>query len=164
MILEIYLDNAFVASKNCAMVSVGDTDSVSATCGSVSVEFHSTTNYKPYNGQPSYQTYFRLIEAPARGYRLVRHVQEYQGSGSGTPPDEDITLNTPFEYPTSRQDNALCEYHNTRRPNGTWLVVVRAYFEKVPRSPTHLLVNNSTAENPAKLVYDPATNLLVADY
>ena len=29
---------------------------------------------------------------------------------------------------------------------------------------THLLVNSSTAENPAKLVYDPATNLLVADY
>ena len=32
------------------------------------------------------------------------------------------------------------------------------------RVPTHLLVNSSTAENPAKLVYDPATNLLVADY
>ena len=31
-------------------------------------------------------------------------------------------------------------------------------------TPTHLLVNSSTAENPAKLVYDPATNLLVADY
>lgn len=31
-------------------------------------------------------------------------------------------------------------------------------------TPTHLLVNSSTTENPAKLVYDPATNLLVADY
>lgn len=29
---------------------------------------------------------------------------------------------------------------------------------------THLLVNSSTVESPSKLVYDPATNLLVADY
>lgn len=34
----------------------------------------------------------------------------------------------------------------------------------VPHVPTHLLVNSSTVESPAKLVYDPATNLLVADY
>ena len=32
------------------------------------------------------------------------------------------------------------------------------------RTPTHLLVNSSTKESPAKLVYDPATNKLVADY
>ena len=32
------------------------------------------------------------------------------------------------------------------------------------RQPTHLLVNSSTMESPAHLVYDPATNLLVADY
>ena len=36
-----------------------------------------------------------------------------------------------------------------------------AYFI---RQPTHLLVNSSTVESPAHLVYDPATNLLVADY
>ena len=38
---------------------------------------------------------------------------------------------------------------------------VVAVFKRIP---THLLVNSSTAENPAKLVYDPITNLLVADY
>lgn len=32
------------------------------------------------------------------------------------------------------------------------------------RTPTHLLVNSSTVESPAKLVYDPATNKLVADF
>ena len=32
------------------------------------------------------------------------------------------------------------------------------------RTPTHLLVNSSTKESPAKLVYDSATNKLVADY
>ena len=40
-------------------------------------------------------------------------------------------------------------------------MTLTAYFT---RTPTHLLVNSSTAENPAKLVYDPATNKLVADY
>lgn len=38
---------------------------------------------------------------------------------------------------------------------------VTAFFT---RQPTHLLVNSSTVESPAHLVYDPATNLLVADY
>ena len=32
------------------------------------------------------------------------------------------------------------------------------------RQLTHLLINSSTVESPAHLVYDPATNLLVADY
>lgn len=40
---------------------------------------------------------------------------------------------------------------------------VVAVFD-VPHVPTHLLVNSSTLESPAKLVYDPATNLLVADF
>lgn len=34
----------------------------------------------------------------------------------------------------------------------------------MPHIPTHLLVNSSTVESPAKLVYDPTTNLLVGDY
>lgn len=36
-----------------------------------------------------------------------------------------------------------------------------ALFKRIP---THLLVNSSTVESPAKLVYDPTTNKLVADY
>ena len=43
-------------------------------------------------------------------------------------------------------------------------IVVVAEFERIPHTPTHLLVNSSTAETPAKLVYDPTTNLLVGDY
>ena len=42
-------------------------------------------------------------------------------------------------------------------------ISVTAVFAPV-RLPTHLLVNSSTIENPANLVYDPATGLLVADY
>lgn len=40
-------------------------------------------------------------------------------------------------------------------------IEIQAVFRRVP---THLLVNSSTVESPAKLVYDPATNKLVADY
>lgn len=32
------------------------------------------------------------------------------------------------------------------------------------RAPTHLLVNSANQSAPVQLVYDPATNLLVADY
>ena len=32
------------------------------------------------------------------------------------------------------------------------------------RAPTHLLVNSANLSAPVQLVYDPATNLLVADY
>ena len=38
---------------------------------------------------------------------------------------------------------------------------ITAVFKRLP---THLLVNSSTVESPAKLVYDPTTNRLVADY
>lgn len=48
--------------------------------------------------------------------------------------------------------------NNSYRDHG---YIVNALFS---RSPTNLLVNSSTVESPAKLVYDPATNLLVADY
>lgn len=40
-------------------------------------------------------------------------------------------------------------------------ISLTAYFTRLP---THLLVNSSTVERPAHLVYDPSTNLLVADY
>ena len=40
---------------------------------------------------------------------------------------------------------------------------VKAHFKR-QHTPTHLLVNYATRESPAKLVYDPATNRLVADY
>lgn len=48
--------------------------------------------------------------------------------------------------------------NNSYRDHG---YIVSALFS---RSPTNLLVNSSTVESPAKLVYDPATNKLVADY
>lgn len=55
----------------------------------------------------------------------------------------------------------LKENASTRFEQWCSLYVVKAVFVRVP---THLLLNSSSAESPAKLVYDPTTNLLVADY
>lgn len=43
-------------------------------------------------------------------------------------------------------------------------ITVVAVFRALPHQPTHLLVNSSTAENPAQIVFDPSTDLLVADF
>ena len=61
-------------------------------------------------------------------------------------------------------------WHETLAAGAVWVVLSRltsiqvvAVFD-LPRVPTHLLVNSATKENPAKLVYYPASNRLVADY
>lgn len=56
--------------------------------------------------------------------------------------------------------------YDWRRHTFKWEIIsVEAQFEQEsPPAHTDLLVNSSTIESPAKLVYDPATNLLVADY
>lgn len=43
----------------------------------------------------------------------------------------------------------------------TTITGLKAVFVRVP---THLLVNSANLGSPVQLVYDPATNLLVADY
>ena len=52
------------------------------------------------------------------------------------------------------------------RVNGSYYTyevsTIRVYFKT--RTPTNLLVNSANRSTPVKLVYDPATNLLVADY
>lgn len=164
MTIEIYLSNVLVASKVCNITDIGDSDSLSHACGSVSITYTERTNYRDYNGHPSWQQSYTEIDTPAKGYQLVRCVLKYTGSGSGTPPDDDETFRFPFVYPNHRTNTYLTEYFNVRHPEGTWTATVRLYFTKVPRTPTHLLVNSSTVESPAKLVYDPATNLLVTDY
>jgi len=164
MTVEIYLSNVLVASKVCNITNVGDSDSLAHACGSISITYAERINYRDYQGQPSWQQRYTEIDTPAQGYQLVRRVLQYTGTGSGTPPDDDTTFTIPFVYPDYRQDNNLNEYFNVRHPEGTWTATIGLYFTKVPRTPTHLLVNSSTVETPAKLVYDPTTNLLVADY
>ena len=164
MTLEIYLNNTLVASKTCSITNVGDSDSVSHTCGSISVTYAERYNYRDYNDQPSWQQRYTETDTPNRGYKIVRRVLEYSGTGSGTPPDDDTTFPSPFIYPDKRQDNNVNEYFNVRNPNGTWAATIRIYIERVPRTPTNLLVNSYNRTGTVRLTYDQTTNKLVADY
>ena len=164
MTIEIYLSNALVASKVSNITDVGDSDSLSHACGTVSVTYSEKIDYRPYHDLPSWQQRYTEIDTPAQGYQLVRRVLQYTGSGSGNPPNDDTTFNIPFVYPDYRQDNNLNEYFNVRNPEGTWTATIGLYFTRVPRTPTHLLVNSFSKSTPVQLVYDPTTNLLVADY
>lgn len=72
--------------------------------------------------------------------------------------------NEPYTWPASRW---LGEWTNVNTSSHTTnhsyylKYEITAVFRRVP---TNLLVNSSTVESPAKLVYDPTTNKLVADY
>lgn len=59
-----------------------------------------------------------------------------------------------------RRGSAWWDYYNTITTTQTSLVAV-AFFKRVP---THLLVNSATLGSPVRLVHDPDTHLLVADY
>lgn len=164
MTIEIYLSNALVASKVCNITDVGDSDSLSHACGTVSVTYSEKIDYRPYHDLPSWQQRYTEIDTPAQGYQLVRRVLQYTGSGSGNPPNDDTTFGIPFVYPDYRRDANLNEFFNVRNPEGTWTATIGLYFTRVPRTPTHLLVNSFSKSTPVQLVYDPTTNLLVADY
>ena len=165
MTIEIYLNNTLVASKVCTINDVGDSDSLSHACGTVSVTYTTKIDYRPYNDQPSWQQRYTETDTPAAGHKLVRRVLQYSGSGSGTPPDDDNTFGIPFVYPDYRTDNNLNEFFNVRNPEGTWTATIRLYFLPInPRVPTDLLVNSYDMSTPVQLVFDPTTNLLVADY
>lgn len=81
-------------------------------------------------------------------------VAEWLGSASSLLPEwwEQI-LTSPGSTP---QEQTRLEQRSS--------IVVVAEFERIPHTPTDLLVNSSAVETPAKLVYDPTTNLLVGDY
>lgn len=77
-------------------------------------------------------------------------------------------------YPTASPSTthySFGEYSTTYDPPGdapadvadmAEIIEVRATFNRT--DPTNLLVNSFNRSTPAQLVYDPATNLLVADY
>lgn len=165
MTIEIYLRDTLVKSTTATFDSVGDTVTLSHACGSVTVRYASRTNYRDYHDAPSWDQVYVEIDAPASGFELGRHVLDYTGEGSGTPPSHDYTYSTgAIAYPATRQANDLTEFYNSRpvgSRGGTWTAILRVYFRPVP---TNLLVNSSTAVSPVTLVYDPSTNKLVADY
>lgn len=76
----------------------------------------------------------------------------------------------PAPYPIEGDD---IRYWANTSPHSVWStetvqtfynLVITATFTRNPRTPTHLLVNSFNRSTPVRLVYDPKTNLLVADY
>ncbi len=127
---------------------------------------------------------YRYTATPAQGYRFVRFETsvtwttenhsistrgEYAGAQVGGDWIYDAEPGDTFDdyfraflfagFPSWIRDEGygLVEYQ------AATAITVTAVFAPV-RDPTHLLVNSSTAENPARLVYDPTTDLLVADF
>ena len=85
----------------------------------------------------------------------------YQNTGTPIPTDYESTSN-----PADSSDG-LSELRVVYS-SGRWAEYIisglTAVFEYVAPPHTHLLVNSATKESPPHLVYDPTTNLLVADY
>lgn len=87
-----------------------------------------------------------LTAVPSTGYRFVKWTKWRQYAPSGVEWELDITTNNQF---TIEVDSAFSDW------------TYRAYFEW---DGTDLLVNSANLGSPVQLVYDPATNKLVADY
>ena len=125
---------------------------------------------------------FSYTATPAAGFSFSHFAVTVTADNGGTTSTRTVTRNgtesagTWTYSPDGRQQSAnwiedgfgiWFEYYDsdTGDPIPGWYgyvvsISVVAVFVRVP---THLLVNSSTAENPAQLVYDPATDLLVAD-
>lgn len=80
---------------------------------------------------------------------------------SNPAPEQQVTSDweLPMDYELIGDDGY---YYRTIKSE---IYKVEAIFEGIPvHNPTHLLVNSATRHAPVSLVYDPATNKLVADY
>lgn len=152
--------------------------------GTITVQYLRQNSYQVETRYGGTQTnrfdVFRFTATPAAGWQFDHWHISYsydRGARFGTPEethetiygDHDVYNTNPFEtvadYTLSvgfwdliEESYGTGRYADTRK---TLTYDIKAVFK---RTPTHLLVNSSTVENPAKLVYDPATNLLVADY
>lgn len=127
---------------------------VSATC----VDY----DYQAYSN--GWQRWFRITAPTISGWTFS-HFEWEQQTNSYDPFAHRETQN-PFpptgegrDYPNA---GTLSE-QETQVLSTTYLTVLQNLVA-VYREPTNLLVNSSTVESPGKLVYDPTTNLLVADY
>ena len=160
---------------------------------SVSVRGQGTCTYQPVNPVTEIITYsssrycevvfmpYTITATPAAGWEFDHyeiHTEQQWSSGSVYSETIDSTQNPrvlfdhnpypdnpyPVNWPASRWLGEWTNYNTAAQ------TVNHSYYLKYEitavfvRAKTHLLVNSSTVETPAKLVYDPSTNLLVADY
>lgn len=162
-----------MASKT---VTIEPVQAIVAGCRATCASYYDGTK----EGGPSYDginyTNYQCAATVATGWRFLRF--EYTIKGTTNHPNghtytETITLNTnpapvqqitnnwanPFEYEVIGDDGSV--YMTIKEE----IISVVAYFEEIPvHVPTHLLVNSFSKSTPVQLVYDPTTNLLVADF
>ena len=85
----------------------------------------------------------------------------YRDPWNPTPLNKSTTgTQDPTEYTIEYKPQYVDHYRIAEKKTITKIV---ALFRNT-RTPTHLLVNSASRSTPVQLVYDPATNLLVADY
>lgn len=158
-----------MASKTVTISPTGAaTAGCTATCGS----YYTGSKPSSYGGT-RYFTNYQATATTALGWTFVRWevTYRYTYSDGGSPSEETVRYSAnPFPATTTATDTenpfefedvgySATPAHSVKKE----IVGIIAVFTG-GHTPTHLLVNSSTAENPAKLVYDPASHLLVADY
>lgn len=152
--------------------------------GAVTIQYLRQNSYQVETRYGGTQTnrfdVFRFTATPATGWQFDHWHISYsydKGAYFGLPVEthetiygEDNVYNTnPFEtaadYTLSDGSWDLVEeYYSTGRYADTRKTLTYDIKAVFSRPATNLLVNSSTVESPGKLVYDPTTNLLVADY
>lgn len=148
-------------------VTISPPAAAQAGCTATCAEYDTETYTNP-NG---WMTWYRLTATPAAGWQFVRFEWQIEHQETGQNPSFTSYQRTINPFPPAGQgkdypgaDDAADSEIDYTAPVVTvtdTMVNVVAVF-KVAQ--TDLLVNSSTVESPAQLVYDPETNLLVADY
>lgn len=108
---------------------------------------------------------FECSATPVAGWAFSSFavtIQEYRnGSAYGSPTTTNYYINPTGKDTTAYRMPYEYAYPNTSENTYARIVSVVATFV---RAKTHLLVNSANKTTPVRLLYYPATNLLVADY
>lgn len=151
--------------------------------GTVAVQYLRQNSYQVETRYGGTQTnrfdVFRFVATPAAGWQFDHwHISYSYDSGRhfGLPDETHETIygehdvyNNPWEtvadYTLSvGQWELIEEYYSTGRYANTEKTLTYDIKAVFSRPATNLLVNSSDRTSPVQLVYDPATNLLVADF
>lgn len=160
-----------MASKT---VTVEPVDAYAAGCRATCASYYDGTKPPgPHDDGASYTNY-QCSATVAASWRFVRFEYVLQGTTNRSEtytdtvrlttnpaPLQQVTTNweNPFEWEVHGDDGSV--YRTIKEK----IISVKAVFEQIPHhDPTNLLVNTYSKSIPVKLVHDPATHKLVADY
>lgn len=149
------------------VVSIFPVAAAQAGCTATATEYDSETYVNP----AGWMRWYRLAATPAAGWLFDRFEWQIEHNETGQNPSVTNYQKNINPFPPAGQgkdypgaDDAAdseIDYVNPAYTITDTMVNIVAVFKLAH---TDLLVNSSTLESPAKLVYDPTTNLLVADF